>query len=141
MSRSNPVQEIIQSHQFAPGHVVVEWISPSNGEWLDASVIQTRWRRPPRKPGPHLVAPGAQLLIMMGSQGAEFSFSKAVFVRHHKHWRFLVDTGPKTDGFLSGKGEVELTSRLDRRDEPMFRALLAYTVQEAKRNSLPSQTR
>lgn len=138
--RSNPIQDLIQSHQFAPGHVVVEWVSPAHGKWLDAREIESIWRRPPRTPGKHLIAPGAQLLIMMGPRGTQFSFSRAMFIKHHRHWKFLIDTGAKADGYLAGNGEVEMISRMDRSDEPMLRALLAYTVQEAKERSLPKKT-
>lgn len=130
--RSNPAQEIIQSHQFSPGHVVVEWVSVAHGEWMDAQDIQTEWRRPAREPGNHLVAPGAQLLISMGSHGTELSFSRAVFVRHHHKWKFLADAGPRAAGYLVGNKQIEMTTRIDRDDELMMRMLLAYTAKEAE---------
>ncbi len=141
MPRPNPVQEILQSHQFAPGHVVVEWVNVTHAQWFDASVVQTRWRTPPREPGNHLVAPGAQLLISMGHDSTELSFSRAVFIKHHHHWKFLVDTGPRAEGYLVGNGEVDLTTNTPRVDETVMRMLLAYTVKEAKEHGKPLRRR
>lgn len=91
--RNNPVQEIVQTNRVAPGHTVLEWIDVDDGQWIAAEQLNgqraSRLRRPPFRPGHHLVAPGAQLHLIQHGGQVHAEFAEVLFVKIKHHWSYL----------------------------------------------------
>ncbi len=141
-ARKNPVQELLQTHVWGPGHAALEWVDVDDGVWVDSSKIATPAHRPPRKPGKYLVAPGAQLIFMESAKDAWKSgnsallFTRSLFVKHKHHWKYLAPNGPEIRAGIGSDGRVKLFSQVSKQDMFVLNLMLAYVAYEAKEHGL-----
>jgi len=123
---ANPVQELLQSHVFGPGHAAVEWVDPGAGRWVK---LGETGRRPPRSPGPHLVAPGAHLMMMWDGGVPALQYARGLFVRHGHHWKFLRATSAPVNARVAA-GRVVVHGKLAPRDHAVLTQLARYAATE-----------
>lgn len=129
---ANPVAAVLQTHVVGPGHATVEWVDVARGRWVDGRALGRLGRRPPRPPVPHLVAPGAQLLVARGPKGAAMSFARALFVRHHHRWTYLAPAGEPVALRAHAPDRVTSDVRLPARDARVLEGLLRHVAERSK---------